>query len=107
MSGYAIGILDKVQLGPDIVGYLERIDATLAPFDGRFIIHGGDPERLEGGPPGTLIVIEFPDLAAASGWYQSPAYQAILPLRTANAEGQVFLIEGVGPDHLATDVLNR
>ena len=61
MTTYGVGLLQDVKMGPPIVEYLERIDATLAPFDGRFIIHGGRPELLEGMSPGTLIVIEFPD----------------------------------------------
>ncbi len=105
MASYAIGILQDVKMGPPIVEYLERIDATLAPFAGHFIIHGGTPEVREGTSPGTLIVIEFPDRDAAQQWYDSPAYRAILPLRTENSVGTVFLIDGVGRDHLATDVL--
>jgi uncharacterized protein (DUF1330 family) len=105
MAAYAIGHLHDVKVGPEIVEYLRRIDATLAPFGGRFAIHGGSPVRLEGDWRGDLIVIEFPDLGAARGWYDSPAYQAILPLRTRNARGEVILIEGVGEGHHATDVL--
>ena len=105
MASYAVGILQDVRMGPPIVEYLERIDATLAQFAGHFIVHGGRPEVLEGTNPGTLIVIEFPDRAAAQGWYRSDAYQAIVALRTANSEGTVFLIDGVDRDHVATDVL--
>jgi uncharacterized protein (DUF1330 family) len=105
MTTYGVGILRDVKMGPPIVEYLERIDATLAPYDGHFIIHGGRPELLEGTSPGTLVVIEFPDRAAAEAWYQSPAYQAILPLRAENSESTVFVIDGVGRDHVATDVL--
>jgi len=105
MSSYAVGILHDVKLGPGIVEYLERIDATLAPFDGHFIVHGGRPEVLEGPPPGTLVVIEFPDRSGAEGWYSSPAYQAIVDLRAANSTSTIFLIDGVDRDHLATDVL--
>jgi len=50
-------------------------------------------------------VIEFPDRAAAEGWYHSPAYQAIVHLRRDNSDGSIFLIDGVGRDHVATDVL--
>ena len=105
MAAYAVGILNDVKMGPAIVDYLERIDATLAPFDGHFIVHGGRPEVLEGKSPGTLVVIEFPHVDAAQQWYRSSAYQAILPLRTENSDSIVFIIEGVGSDHLATDVL--
>ena len=74
MSAYAVAHMRQVTMGPPIVEYLERIDATLAPFGGHFIVHGGDFELLEGGWPGNLIVIEFPDRAQASAWYGSPAY---------------------------------
>jgi uncharacterized protein (DUF1330 family) len=106
MTSYTVGILQDVRMGPPIVEYLERIDATLAPYDGHFIVHGGEPNVLEGVSPGTLIVIAFPDDDAAQQWYDSAAYRAILPLRTQNSTGTVFLIDGVDRDHLATDVLN-
>jgi uncharacterized protein (DUF1330 family) len=105
MASYAVGVLEQVRMGPPIVEYLEKIDETLRPFDGHFIIHGGEQDVREGASPGTLIVIEFPDRAAVEGWYRSAAYQAILPLRTENSESNVFFIEGVDRDHLATDVL--
>lgn len=106
MTSYAVAHLHNVEMGPDIVAYLEAIDATLAPFGGRFVIHGGgDKEQLEGAWEGDLIVIGFPDRDAARAWYVSPAYQAILPLRTRNSRGDAILIDGVGSDHRATDVL--
>jgi hypothetical protein len=51
-------------------------------------------------------VIAFPDANAARAWYASPAYQALLPLRRRNAEGEVFLIAGVREDHRAMDILD-
>ena len=48
MTAYAIGHLHDVDLGADIVDYLKRIDETLAPFGGRFIIHGGPATVVEG-----------------------------------------------------------
>ena len=105
MTAYAVGCLHDVTMGPPIVEYLQRIDATLAPFGGRFIIHGGRTHLLEGEWNRDLIVIAFPDLAAARGWYDSPAYRAIARLRTDNAKGAVFLIEGVDAGHRATDIL--
>ncbi|KAA2211558.1 DUF1330 domain-containing protein [Teichococcus oryzae] len=105
MTCYAIGLLHDVRMGADIVTYLEGIDATLAPFGGRFLIHGGPCEVLEGSGGSDLIVIAFPDRAAARSWYGSPAYQALLPLRRCNARGEVFLIDGVEEGHQATDIL--
>ncbi|MDQ0473484.1 DUF1330 domain-containing protein [Labrys wisconsinensis] len=105
MTSYAIAHLRQVALGPAIVEYLQRIDATLAPFRGRFIVHGGAVERLEGDWSGDLIMIAFPDRDHARRWYASPAYQAILPLRTQNSVGDVIFVDGVPEDHRATDVL--
>lgn len=105
MTTYGVGILRDVTIGPGIVEYLERIDATLAPYDGRFVIHGGEQDIREGERVGDLIVIAFPDRTSAEAWYGSDAYQAILPLRTDNATSTVFLVDGVGADHRATDVL--
>lgn len=105
MTTYAVAILNDVKMGPPIVEYLERIDATLAPYGGRFIVHGGTAEVLEGTDPGTLVIIEFPDRVHATEWYESAAYREILPLRTENSSSTAFLIDGVGFDHIATDVL--
>jgi uncharacterized protein (DUF1330 family) len=95
----------QVTMGHPIVEYLERIDATLAPFDGRFIVHGGDVVILEGSWPGALIVIEFPDRDRVRAWYESQAYREIIALRTDNSQSDVIVAEGVGDGHRATDVL--
>jgi uncharacterized protein (DUF1330 family) len=105
MSAYGIAHMRKVNVGPPIVEYLRRIDDTLRPFGGQFIVHGAEVEVLEGTWPGSAIVIEFPDLAAARGWYTSAAYQEIIQLRTDNSASDVILVDGVGVDHVATDVL--
>jgi uncharacterized protein (DUF1330 family) len=105
MPSYAVAHMRSVNIGPAIVEYLARIDATLAPFGGRFLLHGGRPEVLEGTWSGHLIVIEFPDRARARAWYGSAAYQEILSLRIDNSESDTFFIDGVSEGHRATDVL--
>jgi uncharacterized protein (DUF1330 family) len=105
MTAYAIGHLRDVTMGPDIIEYLRRIDATLAPFDGQFIIHGGKVDVLEGSWAGDLIVIAFPRIDLARAWYASEAYRRIAPLRRHNTEGAVIIMDGVPPTHRATDVL--
>ncbi|TQM45545.1 DUF1330 domain-containing protein [Pseudonocardia cypriaca] len=105
MTTYAVAHMQTVEPGPAIVEYLERIDATLAPFEGRFVVHGATPDVLEGEFPGFLIVIGFPTREQADAWYTSPAYQEILPLRLENSTGSAILVDGVGADHRATDVL--
>ncbi|WP_433199502.1 DUF1330 domain-containing protein [Nocardia sp. CA-107356] len=105
MTAYAIAHMHDVNVGADIVEYLRRIDAALAPFGGKFIVHGGRQVTVEGPANSNIVVIEFPDFEAAENWYNSPAYREILPLRTENAPGATLLAERCDDDHLATDVL--
>lgn len=99
MVAYAIARLRTRRSHPDIVAYLERIQETLDPFDGRFLVHGGEQEVLEGEWDGSIVVIEFPGLAEARDWYRSPAYQEILPLRTEHIDGDTVLVTGVPPGY--------
>lgn len=105
MTAYAVAHIRRTDAHPAIREYLERIEATLEPFSGRFIVHGGPAEVLEGTWPGALVVIEFPGMTEARGWYESAAYQEILPLRTGNTEGDAILVHGVSAEHRAVDVL--
>lgn len=105
MPAYAVAHLREVSFNPAIVEYLQRIDATLEPFGGRFLVHGAQPDVVEGAFPGHLIVIGFADMGKAKAWYYSPAYQTILPLRSDNSVGDVILVDGTDEQHRATDIL--
>jgi uncharacterized protein (DUF1330 family) len=105
MTAYAAALLHDVTMGAGIVEYLEKIDETLAPFGGRYIIHGAKKEVIEGEWPADLIMIAFPDMERARQWYASPAYQKIVHLRTDNSVGSVVLLDGVDENHKATDIL--
>lgn len=104
---YAVACLRDVEFGDDIVAYMREIDATLAPFGGEFIVHGGALEAVEGEWHGDLVIIRFPDRGAADGWYTSAAYQHILPLRTRRCCGIVAIVDGVAPGHTAAKRLEE
>jgi uncharacterized protein (DUF1330 family) len=105
MPALAVAHMRSVNVGPAIIEYLERIDDTLKPFGGRFLVHGGWKECVEGRWVGDLIVIQFPDLQHLRDWYASEAYRAILPLRTQSSEADIIFVETEPPGHRATDVL--
>jgi uncharacterized protein (DUF1330 family) len=99
MPAYALAHLHDPKINDDVLEYLERIDATLAPFAGRFIVHGGDVDVLEGAWPGTIVIIEFPSVANADAWYRSAAYREIIALRTDNIASDTIIVDGVEADH--------
>jgi uncharacterized protein (DUF1330 family) len=107
MSAYAVGRISELSICRDIIEYLQRIDDTLKPFSGHFLVHGAEPEIMEGTFEGQLIIIEFPDMERARSWYQSPAYQEIVPLRANHSESNIIIVDSVSEGHQATDTLRH
>jgi uncharacterized protein (DUF1330 family) len=106
MPAYAIANLSNVDLNAEVVRYMKTIDETLVPFEGRFLVHGKKPEVIEGGWADWTVIIGFPDVERAHAWYDSPAYQEILPLRTENSDGATIIVEGVGDDYRAASFVS-
>lgn len=80
--------------------YRSRTAATIEAFGGRFLVRGGEADVKEGGwRAHRIVLIEFPDLAAAQAWYASDPYQSIVPLRTDTARTELLLVDGVYPNH--------
>jgi uncharacterized protein (DUF1330 family) len=77
--------------------YAARVPETLAAFDGRDLVRGGRTQALEGEPPKRIVVIAFNSAQKARGWYDSPAYEAIKPIRQRAAKSRLFIVEGVVP----------
>ena len=78
------------------LAYLEEVEATVAPFGGKWLAQG-DADVVEGSWQGAVVLMEFPDRAAATSWYRSAAYQRILPLRRQSAISDLVLIDALPP----------
>jgi uncharacterized protein (DUF1330 family) len=76
--------------------YVKKVPATLAAYGGRFIVRGGQAERLEGDyQPKRLVVIEFDSAERARAWWSSEEYAAPKALRQSLAKTDLILVEGV------------
>ncbi|THA75069.1 DUF1330 domain-containing protein [Streptomyces sp. A0642] len=103
MTAYALAHLYPEGLpGEEVLDYIARIQSTMDPYEGRFLVHNTPVEVVEGDWPGALVVIAFPTMEATRAWYASPAYQELLPLRTRHMAADVVFVEGVGPDYDAS-----
>ncbi len=105
MTAYAVAVIRETRFGPEIEEYLRKIDATLEPFSGKYLIHGGPYVPVEGSWSGDLVIIEFPSMEHAQNWYDSTAYHAIRALRIDHTVGEVLLVQGVPEGHKGADLL--
>jgi uncharacterized protein (DUF1330 family) len=89
---------------PELVAsYLADAGATLAGHDVKLLAVTTEATAVEGEPPGSrVVVMEFTDEAAFRAWYDSPAYQAILPRRLNGTKGYSVLVDRYDPTPRAT-----
>jgi uncharacterized protein (DUF1330 family) len=82
---------------PDgIKPYSAKVESTFKPFSGRFIVRGGELDVKEGfGAQGRLVMIKFDSLVQAQAWYNSPGYQAIIPIRHRSGNTRAYIVEGM------------
>lgn len=105
MPTLAIARLRDVRMGSEITTYIAKVDATLPAYGGRFLVHGGRYDRIEGDWTGDLVIVEFPDRESADAWYASAPYREILPLRTGNAVCDVIMVDTVPDGYRAASFL--
>jgi uncharacterized protein (DUF1330 family) len=95
MSAYVI-VQEDVKDEATFDQYRKQVVPTITAHGGKFIVRGGKFTVVEGSwPMPRLVVIEFPSRAAAEGWYHSPEYQKILPLRLKSGTGNFVIADGV------------
>jgi uncharacterized protein (DUF1330 family) len=77
--------------------YADKVAETMAPFEGHYhyVIRTGTAQALEGAPPKRIVVIAFDSAEKALGWYRSPAYQNIIPIRQGASVSRLYLAEGL------------
>ncbi len=77
--------------------YAEKVPETLAPFNGHYLVRGGKVQAVEGEAPKRITVIAFDSAEKARGWEDSPAYDAIRPIRQSSAKSRIYIVEGIAP----------
>ena len=78
--------------------YKKLSPATVAQYGGKFLARGGRTESLEGDwSPRRLVILEFPSIAQARAWIDSPEYAPARRLRQLSANSNLILVEGAAP----------
>jgi uncharacterized protein (DUF1330 family) len=97
MAAYVI--VDLVVTDPaEFEAYRKLVPATLAAYDGKYLVRGGRCDTLEGGwAPERVVVLEFPDMDRAKAWWASEIYREPKAMRERSARSRMIVVEGVAP----------
>jgi len=73
------------------------VPSRIARHGGRYVVRGGKMETLEGQAPlpTSFVVLEFPTMDDARGFYRDPDYAPFIKLRQAGSDLEMVLVEGL------------
>ena len=96
MSAYVIADVRDARDEDALAEYRRGTTESVARHGGRFVARGGELEVLEGDwDTRRIVIIEFPDMAAARGWYESEDYAPLKALRQSASDTNIILVDGV------------
>ena len=77
--------------------YRATVPSLVTKHGGRYLARGGKMERLEGKDqlPSTYVILEFPTMDDARGFYHDPDYAPFIKLRQGGADLEMVLVEGL------------
>jgi uncharacterized protein (DUF1330 family) len=74
--------------------YKKLTPATIAAYDGKFVVRGAKTELLEGDwNPQRLVILEFPSVARAKQWWSSEEYSKAKSIRQRAATTKMLVVE--------------
>ncbi len=87
-------LLDKPELYEE---YKLKAKPMVEQHGGEYLARGGNLTLKETDlwSPTRMVLIRFPDSASANRFYESPEYQAILPISKQSARRTMIMLEGI------------
>jgi uncharacterized protein (DUF1330 family) len=87
-------LLDKPDLYEE---YKLKAKPLVEQYGGEYLARGGQLTLRETDlwSPTRMVLIRFPDAQSAGSFYDSPEYQAILPISKQSARRTMIMLEGV------------
>ncbi len=95
MAAYVIFIRDRMNDPEEFAVYAKKAAAARGDHPITALAFYGKLETLEGDPADGVVVVQFPDVAAAHAWYDSPEYQEAKAHRLKAADYRVMIVEGI------------
>ncbi len=74
--------------------YVSKVGATLVPYGGKMLARGKVVKKFSGDVKHQIeAILEFPSPEEATGWYESEAYQALIPNRDEAATVTLVMLD--------------
>ena len=96
MPAYVIFIKNSTKDAEALKTYSQKAAGARGDHKITPLAYYGPLEVLEGDAAEGVVLLQFPDTAAAKAWYDSPAYQEAKEHRLKGADYRVILAEGLG-----------
>jgi uncharacterized protein (DUF1330 family) len=95
MAGYVIAAIEVTD--PAVFEqYRAQVASTIEKYGGKYLVRGGDTEKVEGDwDPKRLVILEFDSMERAREWYYSQEYSGPMKLRHRSANSNLLLVEGL------------
>lgn len=95
MAAYVVFVRDRITDPTEFAAYRQKAGAARGDHPLKRVVFDGKLEVLEGEPTDGVVILEFPDMAAAHAWYDSPAYQEAKAHRLKGSDHRVLLVQGL------------
>ena len=96
MAAYIVLVREKLRDDAAMQQYAAAAGEARHGHDLKALAFYGASETLEGAAADGVVILEFPDMAAARAWYNSPEYKVARAHRFQGADYRVILVEGLG-----------
>jgi uncharacterized protein (DUF1330 family) len=73
--------------------YATRVAPIIERYGGKYVAVDKTPDLRAGEWPYVrTVIVAYPNLAAARGWYDSPEYRQIIPIRTRAIDANIVMV---------------
>ena len=94
MAVYIVFTRESTKDASELATYSRLVGPTLAGHPVTVLAAYGHQEVIEGPEVEGVVILEFPSLAEAKTWYDSPAYRKVREHRFRGADYRAVIVEG-------------
>ena len=90
---YVVVTIKKVKDIEAFREYAGKVAPMIEHFGGKYVAVDRAPDVRDGEWPFVrTVIVAYPNFAAAQRWYDSPDYQAIIPIRKRAIDANIVLV---------------